>query len=153
MSGKYICIFAFGHAKGIVMRLGNLVLGVFGLLLMAPMGATGQDGRKPQPAPARPAVYYANNDEFKGQVRLSDEMATKVAEILRGKPKPWERDLKVAPRGYFSVDGKVYPYYGFLTSHVSKGDSWHDPALLQFWDELSRVESKDGLGPLKDFKP
>jgi hypothetical protein len=62
-------------------------------------------------------------------VRLSDEMAAKVVEILRGKPKPFERTIRVAPRGYFSVDGKTYPYYGFLTSHVSKGDSWDDPVL------------------------
>jgi hypothetical protein len=86
-------------------------------------------------------------------VRLLDEMAAKVAEILRGKPKPFERTSRIAPRGYFSVDGKTYPYYGFLTSHVSNGDSWDDPVLRRFWDELNRVECKDGIGPLKDFKP
>jgi hypothetical protein len=40
-----------------------------------------------------------------------------------------------------------------LTSDVSKGDSRDDPVLRRFWDELNRVEYKEGIGPLKDFEP
>ena len=48
--------------------------------------------------------------------------------------------------------GKTYPSYGFLTSYVSKSDSWDDPALCRFWNDLNQVEYKEGIGPLKDFK-
>src|SRR5262245_11657577 len=88
---------------------------------------------------------------FKDRVRLSAEMAAKVVEILRGKPKPFERTIRVAPR-YFSVVGKTYPSCGFLTSHVSKSDSSDDPVLRRFWNERNRVEDKEGIGPLKEFK-
>ena len=87
------------------------------------------------------------------RVRLSDEMAAKVVRILRDKPKPFERTIRVARRGYFLMDGKTYLYHGFLTSHVSKGDSCDDPVLRRFWDELNRGEYKEGIGPPKDFKP
>jgi hypothetical protein len=39
-----------------------------------------------------------------------------------------------------------------LSSHVSKSDSWDDPVLRRFWNELNRVEDKKGIGPLKDFR-
>jgi hypothetical protein len=124
--------------------------GVLVLILVVSSTGPAQDDGKP---PSRPAVYYADNEEFKNRVRLSDEMTAKVVQILRGKPNPFERTILTAPRGYFSVDGKTYPYYGFLTSHPAKGDSWDDPVLRRFWEELNRVGYKVGLDPIKDFKP
>jgi hypothetical protein len=147
---------SFGGAEGFAMRRSLLL--VLGLCLgvLTPSAGRAQGGKKgPPPAakPAKPEAYYAANETLKDKVRLSDEMAAKLTEIVSRKPTPYQRTLRVAPRGYIVVGGKSYAYFGFLASDPEKGDSWDDPVLGKLWDELNRVEYKAGLGPLKDFKP
>ena len=131
------------------MRFALTLLGL-GVTLFTSTDGRAQDGKK-SPPPAKPDVYYAVYADLKDRVRLSDEMAAKIVEIIGRKSKPFQRTLRVAPRGYFVIDGKTYAYYSFLASDPEKGDSWEDPALTKFWKELNRVE--DNLSLLKDFKP
>jgi hypothetical protein len=135
---------------------GTLLLGaLLGALLLNPRGGRSQE--RPAPIPAAklvpPIVYYATYPDFEKKVRVSDEMAAKLVEIVSRKAEPFQRTLRVLPRGYFMIGGKAYSFYGFLTSDPERGRSWDDPALGKFWDELNRVEYTVGLGPLRDFKP
>jgi hypothetical protein len=100
---------------------------------------------------AEPGAYNATDSDLRDKVRLSDQMAAKLREIIGQKPKPFTRTVKALPRDYFVVGGTTYPFYGFLASDPQEGDAWHDPALTKFWEELNRVH--DQLAPLKDFKP
>lgn len=81
---------------------------------------------KPLPVSSHFKARSTTRGPFKDRVRVSDEMAAKVVEIPRGKPKLIRADNPGAPRGYFSADGKTYPYYGLLTSHVVQGGSWDE---------------------------
>jgi hypothetical protein len=122
------------------------------MLVLAGSAGAGQERKSPPAAKlVRPEVFYAQGEALKDKVRLSDEMAAKIIEIVGRKPTPFKRDIKAAPRGYFLVGEKVYCFYGGITSDPAEGDSWTDPALGRFWNELNRV--KDQLEPLKDFKP
>src|SRR5262245_38593297 len=135
------------------MRLASGWLPLMTAALLTSLVGHGQD--KPESGPparlARPEAYYAADETLKEKVRLSDEMAAKLVEIVGRKPKPFERKLLALPRGYFVIGGKPYAFYGFIASDPAKGNSWDDPVLHKFWEELNRV--KDELGPLKDFKP
>ena len=138
------------------MRQSLLLALVLCLGVLASSVGNSQDSKKGPPAAAKsvkPEAYYATDEALKDKVRLSDEMAAKLAEIVGRKPTPYQRTLRVRPRGFVVVSGKSYAYFGFLASDPEKGDSWEDPVLGKFWDELNRIEYKVGLGPLKDFKP
>jgi hypothetical protein len=102
----------------------------------------------PLPAP----VFYTEYFEGGNKVQLSDEMAAKVVEVLAGQSKPFQRTVRVLPRGRFLVGDKTYYLYGdFITSDPGQGVSWADPAFGRFWDELNRV--KDDVGRMNGFKP
>jgi hypothetical protein len=135
------------------MRQTLLVTALVALIALTPPSGRGQDKITDPPAArlARPEAYYASDETLKDKVRLSDEMASKLAEIVGRKSKQFKRTFLVLPRGYFVVGGKSYAFYGCIASDPAEGESWTDPAFDKFWEELNRVNDK--LGPLKDFKP
>jgi hypothetical protein len=95
---------------------------------------------------------YARPYDARHPVLCMDEQPIQLLRETR-MPSPYQRTLRVSPRGYVVVGGKAYAYFGFLASGPEKGDSWDHPVLDKLWDELNRIEYKIGLGPLKDFKP
>jgi hypothetical protein len=131
------------------MRLTIGFLLVYGGTLIA--SNAWSEEKKAPPPPAKPNVYYASDEDLKDKVRLSDEMAAKLQEIVRRKPKPFVRTLRVLPDGYFIIDNKTYAFYGFIATDPAKGDMWDDPVLRKFWEELMRDKSKPEA--MKGFKP
>lgn len=133
------------------MRPASLIAVLAGIALLTTATTRAQEGR-PAPAPAIPVAHYSEREDLKDKVRLSNEMAIKFVEIIGKKPKPWKRTIRVAPQGYFEVNGKTYAYFGFIATGAAEGDSWDDPVLEKFWEELFRLKRNE-LPLLKNFKP
>jgi hypothetical protein len=83
------------------MRRQTLSLAALALVVPGTSGGRGQEKDTPAPAArlVAPVAYYAHHEDAKRQVRLSDEMADKLIEIVGRKPKQFVRTTLAAPAG------------------------------------------------------